>query len=52
MFPSLNFSQDMPRSNFNVELDAANASWLLNDVALLSTKTGELLLLALVYDGR
>ncbi|XP_023520840.1 cleavage and polyadenylation specificity factor subunit 1 isoform X2 [Cucurbita pepo subsp. pepo] len=45
-------SQDMPRSNFNVELDAAHATWLLNDVALLSTKTGELLLLALVYDGR
>ncbi|TYK07635.1 cleavage and polyadenylation specificity factor subunit 1 isoform X3 [Cucumis melo var. makuwa] len=44
--------QDMPRSNFNVELDAANATWLVNDVALLSTKTGELLLLALVYDGR
>ncbi|RXH94936.1 hypothetical protein DVH24_024620 [Malus domestica] len=35
-----------------VELDAANATWLLNDVALLSTKTGELLLLTLVYDGR
>ncbi|XP_022157087.1 cleavage and polyadenylation specificity factor subunit 1 [Momordica charantia] len=49
---SADSSQDMPRSNFNVELDAANASWLLNDVALLSTKTGELLLLALVYDGR
>ncbi|CAN6565070.1 unnamed protein product [Malus baccata var. baccata] len=35
-----------------VELDAANATWLLTDVALLSTKTGELLLLTLVYDGR
>ncbi|KAM1020624.1 hypothetical protein ACFX13_042534 [Malus domestica] len=35
-----------------VLLDAANATWLLNDVALLSTKTGELLLLTLVYDGR
>jgi cleavage and polyadenylation specificity factor subunit 1 len=42
----------MPRSSFSVELDAANASWLLTDVALLSTKTGELLLLTLVYDGR
>lgn len=42
----------MPRSSFNVELDAANATWLLSDVALLSTKTGELLLLTLVYDGR
>jgi len=35
-----------------VELDSANATWLLSDVALLSTKTGELLLLTLVYDGR
>jgi len=42
----------MPRSSFSVELDAANATWLLNDVALLSTKTGELLLLTLIYDGR
>ncbi|THG14963.1 hypothetical protein TEA_018972 [Camellia sinensis var. sinensis] len=45
-------SQEMPRSSFSVELDAANATWLLNDVAMLSTKTGELLLLTLVYDGR
>ncbi|XP_025700408.1 cleavage and polyadenylation specificity factor subunit 1 isoform X2 [Arachis hypogaea] len=49
---SLDSSQEMPRSTFNVELDAANATWLSNDVALLSTKTGELLLLVLVYDGR
>lgn len=48
----LDNSQEMPRSSFNVELDAANATWLLNDVALLSTKTGELLLLTLIYDGR
>lgn len=46
------FSQEMPRSPFSVELDAANATWLSNDVVLLSTKTGELLLLTLVYDGR
>ncbi|XVF50705.1 hypothetical protein PTKIN_Ptkin04bG0123800 [Pterospermum kingtungense] len=45
-------SQELTRSSFSVELDAANATWLLNDVALLSTKTGELLLLTLVYDGR
>lgn len=45
-------SQEMPRSNFNVELDAANATWLSHDVAMFSTKTGELLLLTLVYDGR
>ncbi|KAJ4955489.1 hypothetical protein NE237_012272 [Protea cynaroides] len=45
-------SHEMPRSSFNVELDASHATWLLNDVAMLSTKTGELLLLTLVYDGR
>ncbi|KAF5200305.1 Cleavage and polyadenylation specificity factor subunit [Thalictrum thalictroides] len=45
-------SQELPRSSFSVELDAANATWLLHDVAILSTKTGELLLLTLVYDGR
>lgn len=50
-FPN-HFSQDLPRSSFSVELDAANATWLLNDVALLSTKMGELLLLTLIYDGR
>ncbi|KAE9464951.1 hypothetical protein C3L33_03130, partial [Rhododendron williamsianum] len=49
---SISSSQEMPRSSFSVELDAANATWLLNDVAMLSTKTGELLLLTLVYDGR
>ncbi|XP_006348057.1 cleavage and polyadenylation specificity factor subunit 1 [Solanum tuberosum] len=45
-------SQEMPRSSFNVELDAANATWLTSDVAMLSTKTGELLLLTIIYDGR
>ncbi|KAI8526995.1 hypothetical protein RHMOL_Rhmol12G0042400 [Rhododendron molle] len=49
---SVGSSQEVPRSSFSVELDAANATWLLNDVAMLSTKTGELLLLTLVYDGR
>ncbi|KAL6123334.1 hypothetical protein ACLB2K_075856 [Fragaria x ananassa] len=49
---SVDSSPEMPRSSFTVELDAANASWLSNDVVLLSTKTGELLLLTLVYDGR
>uniref|UniRef100_A0A5B6ZUE1 Cleavage and polyadenylation specificity factor 160 kDa subunit n=2 Tax=Davidia involucrata TaxID=16924 RepID=A0A5B6ZUE1_DAVIN len=49
---SVDNSQEMPRSSFNVELDVANATWLSNDVAILSTKTGELLLLTLVYDGR
>ncbi|KAL3834565.1 hypothetical protein ACJIZ3_009301 [Penstemon smallii] len=45
-------TQDMPRSGFTTELDASNATWLTNDVAMFSTKTGELLLLTLVYDGR
>ncbi|KAK4766592.1 hypothetical protein SAY87_008234 [Trapa incisa] len=45
-------SQEMPKSSFNVELDAANATFLSKDVAMLSTKSGELLLLTLVYDGR
>lgn len=50
--PPYTHSQDISRSNFSVELDAANTTWLVNDVAMLSTKTGELLLLTLVYDGR
>lgn len=41
----------MLKSNFSVELDAAHAAWLSYD-AILTTKTGELLLLTLVYDGR
>ncbi|KAF6156189.1 hypothetical protein GIB67_010653 [Kingdonia uniflora] len=45
-------SQELPRSSFTVELDAANTTWLSHEVAMLSTKTGELLLLTLVYDGR
>ncbi|KAG8381459.1 hypothetical protein BUALT_Bualt06G0124100 [Buddleja alternifolia] len=45
-------SQEMPRASFSTELDGANATWLANDVAMFSTKTGELLLLTLVYDGR
>ncbi|GJS10780.1 cleavage and polyadenylation specificity factor subunit 1 [Tanacetum coccineum] len=45
-------SQEMSRSSFSVELDAANATWLSNNVAMLSTKSGELLLLTLVHDGR
>ncbi|KAH9678229.1 cleavage and polyadenylation specificity factor subunit 1 [Citrus sinensis] len=49
---SLDSSQELPRSSFSVELDAAHATWLQNDVALLSTKTGDLVLLTVVYDGR
>lgn len=42
----------MPRSGFTTELDASSSTWLTNDVAVFSTKSGELLLLTLVYDGR
>ncbi|KAG6399711.1 hypothetical protein SASPL_141192 [Salvia splendens] len=45
-------SQEMPRFGFTTELDATTATWLTNDVAVFSTKSGELLLLTLVYDGR
>ncbi|CAK9186322.1 unnamed protein product [Ilex paraguariensis] len=45
-------SQEMSRSSFNVELDSANATWLTNDVAKLSAKAGELLLLTLANDRR
>ncbi|KAL3650446.1 hypothetical protein CASFOL_006849 [Castilleja foliolosa] len=45
-------SQEMPRCGFTIELDAANATWLANDVAVFSSKSGELLLLTLAYDGR
>lgn len=45
-------SSEMPKSNFTIELDAANATWLSHDVAMFSSKTGELLLLTLVNDGR
>ncbi|XP_010443520.1 PREDICTED: cleavage and polyadenylation specificity factor subunit 1 isoform X1 [Camelina sativa] len=49
---SADSSQELPTSNFSVELDAAHGTWISNDVALLSTKSGELLLLTLIYDGR
>ncbi|CAH9139745.1 unnamed protein product [Cuscuta epithymum] len=45
-------STETSRASFSVELDAANATWLTNDVVMLSTKTGELLLLTLIHDGR
>lgn len=45
-------SSDMPKTNFSIELDAANVTWLSQDVAMFSSKSGELLLLTLVYDGR
>ncbi|WOL10817.1 cleavage and polyadenylation specificity factor subunit 1 isoform X1 [Canna indica] len=45
-------SSEIPKSKFAVELDAANATWLSPDVAMFSTKTGELLMLTLIYDGR
>lgn len=46
------FSLEMPKSKFSVELDAANVTWLSTDVAIFSSKIGELLLLTLIYDGR
>ncbi|KAJ3679867.1 hypothetical protein LUZ60_016145 [Juncus effusus] len=45
-------SLEMPKSNFPIELDAANATWVSSDVALIISKTGELLLLTVVNDGR
>ncbi|KAH7436763.1 hypothetical protein KP509_05G035200 [Ceratopteris richardii] len=45
-------SGDIPKSKVSVELDAARAAWISHDVALFSTKTGTLLLLSLIYDGR
>eukprot|EP00898_Chlorokybus_atmophyticus_P006401 jgi/Chlat1/6762/Chrsp50S06459 len=43
---------DMPRSPMSVELDAAHATWLSPDSALLSLKTGALFVLSLVLNNR
>lgn len=43
---------EYPKSKLTVELDTAHATWVSHDVALISTKTGNLLFLSLVYDGR
>jgi len=43
---------EYPKSKLTVELDTAHATWVSHDVALVSTKTGNLLFLSLVYDGR
>ncbi|URD80125.1 cleavage and polyadenylation specificity factor subunit [Musa troglodytarum] len=48
----LESSSEMPKAKFTVELDAANVTWLSPDVAMFSSKTGDLLLLTLIYDGR
>jgi hypothetical protein len=45
-------SPEIPKINFHVELDAAKATWLSNDIVMFSTKTGEMMLLTVVYDGR
>ena len=45
-------SGEMPKSQITIELDSARATWISPDVALFSTKTGTLLLLSLIYDGR
>ncbi|URD80129.1 cleavage and polyadenylation specificity factor subunit [Musa troglodytarum] len=47
----LESSSEMPKAKFTVELDAANVTWLSPDVAMFSSKTGDLLLLTLIYDG-
>ncbi|KAG8083532.1 hypothetical protein GUJ93_ZPchr0015g6659, partial [Zizania palustris] len=45
-------SPEIPKSNFQVELDAAKATWLSHDIVMFSSKDGEMLLLTVVYDGR
>ncbi|KAJ7555735.1 hypothetical protein O6H91_05G052500 [Diphasiastrum complanatum] len=45
-------STEFPKSKISVEFDAANATWISHDVAIFSTKTGNLFLLSLVFDGR
>lgn len=45
-------SAEYPRSKMSVELDCAHATWVANEVALISTKNGMLLFLNLVYEGR
>lgn len=45
-------SAEIPKSKIVVELDTAHATWVSDDVALISTKTGNLLFLSLIYDGR
>ncbi|PNT60775.1 hypothetical protein BRADI_5g04673v3 [Brachypodium distachyon] len=45
-------SPEIHKVNFHVELDAAKATWLSNDIVMFSAKTGEMLLLTVVYDGR
>uniref|UniRef100_A0A0D3FTF3 Cleavage/polyadenylation specificity factor A subunit N-terminal domain-containing protein n=1 Tax=Oryza barthii TaxID=65489 RepID=A0A0D3FTF3_9ORYZ len=45
-------SPEISKSNFQVELDAAKATWLSNDIVMFSSKAGEMLLLTVVYDGR
>lgn len=45
-------SAEHPKSKLSVELDTAQATWVAHDVALISTKTGMLLFLSLVYEGR
>uniref|UniRef100_A0A0E0G8C2 Cleavage/polyadenylation specificity factor A subunit N-terminal domain-containing protein n=1 Tax=Oryza nivara TaxID=4536 RepID=A0A0E0G8C2_ORYNI len=45
-------SPEISKSNFQVELDAAKATWFSNDIVMFSSKAGEMLLLTVVYDGR
>jgi hypothetical protein len=41
-----------PHSSFEVELDVARVTWVASDTALVTAKTGMLLLLTLGHDGR
>lgn len=52
MFLCWFYSPEIPKSNFQVELDAAKATWLSHDIVMFSSKAGEMLLLTVVYDGR
>ena len=51
-FGYVGYSAEYPKSKLTVELDTAHATWVAHDVALISTKTGMLLYLSLVYEGR
>lgn len=51
-FVFVGYSPEYPKSKLSVELDTAKATWVANDTALISTKTGMLLFLSLVVEGR
>jgi hypothetical protein len=51
-FAYVGYSAEYPKSKLTVELDTAHATWVAHDVALISSKSGMLLYLSLVYEGR